>query len=642
MKTRYLSGSLMWVLLVGSAWSGEQITTAEKKESCLEVNGLWSVENQATLRDGWLLEIANANRCKRTGEMTSAMDAAMRALSIAKSTKDFSTDELDTSARLVARLLQEQNNFSQLSQFASQMVKEEGNKLSESDIKAWKIRAIHSASLAKNPDMVANLQQALFSDAKPYGKLWSLDLTHNQLHYDLASLNFPLISGNWVLAGFIPAAARGEAAEIIYVTGDTPEKSIELTFKVTYSEPDIMMSLDKTVKISPEQAHIDKWLNRLPVRRDLPLPPGKLPDFDFTQAKSANFMETKEVYQSGVKTLITHANWVVAKGDWVIEAQTHFNQQMQKESGDAVASLFSAITWPIAPNLYQTKMMSSQLFSVETKFNDYRDYSQVMKLADNALKDAVFPHELSELYAAMGMAQYHLNNRPEAKKLLHQAMVLDAFGGSSRNSLYSQAIQYMADIAWHEGRIAEGEKLNQRVLLSRPLSDKWAISSDSKDVVSQEYDIVLPVRLDDYYLEPAQKGRLNGSWFDYHNVNTRRKITLYILNAADFPAEKREKMFSYVFAEEGSARLDNATHSTITYADTSKAKEGTMWCFNAFPEFDETDEVVLSTAVSNDNLMVFYTRVHKDNQQEMKEVDTFMRKFIWKAPSELQKKGNNR
>lgn len=322
--------------------------------------------------------------------MSDAMDAAMRALSIAKSTKDFLADELDTSAKVVARLLQEQGHFSQLSQFAEQMAKEESNKLSKSDVKAWKVKAIFSARQAKEPDTVTRLQQALFSDAKPYGKLWVLDVAHNQLRYDLASLKFPLVSGGWMLAGFTPAGARGEAAEIIYVTGKTPEEQIALTFKVSYDEPDVMTLLDEKVKVSPEQAHIDRWQKRLPLRQELPTPKGELPNLSFAQAKSAKFMEAKDAHGLGTKTRLTDAKWVSARGDWIVEAQTSFNQQRHKEAARAITILFSTVKWPKAPKLYQSKMMSSHLFGVETELNDYRNYLQVMTLADLALKDAVF------------------------------------------------------------------------------------------------------------------------------------------------------------------------------------------------------------------------------------------------------------
>lgn len=132
--------------------------------------------------------------------MSDAMDAAMRALSIAKSTKDFLADELDTSAKVVARLLQEQGHFSQLSQFAEQMAKEESNKLSKSDVKAWKVKAIFSARQAKEPDTVTRLQQALFlmpSLTANFG-FWTLRITNFATIWRRLSFHWFPAAGCWL------------------------------------------------------------------------------------------------------------------------------------------------------------------------------------------------------------------------------------------------------------------------------------------------------------------------------------------------------------------------------------------------------------------------------------------------------------
>ena len=521
--------------------------------------------------------------------------------------------------------MEKQQKFSEASRLAEEFAnKPRGVVASEPD--KWLNIAISDAFNAGLVDDVYRLQMQMFLQSRAWPQMWTIDEHTHRLDYLLAKISFPLVQDGWVLASFKPVDERGKTAEVTYIRERSLDGAAMLRFSISYREPDYRNPSD-----APEggssfaQKNVDRWLS-YQTKYDEVTTADALPALSFPQAVSA---KTWKISSRGDKRPTdVHARWAAARGEWLLEARVDVYQDKMTAMAPKLKALFAALRWDDAPKLYGKTTMRQQM--AELSINRLRGvnapWQEIAEQATRTLNDAAFPYERVQLYGALGIAQYRMNDLQKAGQSLGSMMEMQKYSHNDDYSIYETALKYVADIAWREGRTERGRELDKAVVTSGFLGQYWAFTKDNTAVVSKTYDLTLPVRIGDFHLEADGDTK-----FYYNNLKTRQWISLGIEkrpSASTSTPQFGEQLQQYL--NRGFSTVEKGKATPTTLAKGSFDKAGTAWTFKV-ADNEDVDEIFLVAVQRGEQLMLLRSvaqKKHPENQQGSK---AFIEKFVWKS-----------
>lgn len=573
----------------------------------------------------WRADIDAAVEQGRKGELSNALTLAQRARQTADSMPAFNMYEYQHTIELILYLLEKQHKFSEASQLAEEFAnKPWGVVASEPD--KWLNIAISDASNAGRINDVYRLQMQMFLQSRAWPQIWTIDEQTHRLDYSLAKMSFPLVQDGWVLASFDPADERGDRAEITYIRDRGLDSAAMLSFSVSYREPDYR-DPDDPPQGGPSfaQKNLDHWLD-YQTKSDKEAINNSLPTLSFPQAVSAR--TSKVLPGNDEHPADVRARWAVARGEWMLEAQVNVYEDKVSAMTPKIEKLFAALTWDDAPKLYGKMTMKERLDKLSPSSLRMGDspWEEVIEQATQALNDAKFPYELVQLYGALGIAQYRMNDLQKASQSLNSMMEMQKYSHNGDYSVYDTALKYVADVAWSEGRTERGKELDKAVVTSGFFGRYWAFTQDNTAVVSKTYDLTLPVRIGDFHLEADGETQ-----FYYHNLKTGQLVSLEI--------EKRPKASTSTpqFGEQLQQYLnrrfltvETGKASPITLAEGSFAKAGTAWSFKVVNN-EYVDGLYLVAVQRGGQLMLLRSASQKKYPENQRGSKAFIEKFVWKS-----------
>lgn len=573
----------------------------------------------------WRSDVDAAVEQGKKGDLPNALALAQRARQTADSMPDFNMYEYQHTVELILYLLEKQQKFSEASQLAEELAnKPWGVVVSEPD--KWLNIAISDASNAGLMNDVYRLQMQMFLQSRAWPQMWTIDEQAHRLDYLSAKMSFPLVQDGWVLASFEPADERGDAAEVTYIRARGLDDAAMLRLSVSYREPDYR-DPDDAPEGGPSfaQKNLDRWLN-YQTKYDKASVTNMLPALSFPQAVSAKTWKVSPGDDSRPTDVL--ARWAVARGEWLLEAQTNVYENKMATVTPNIEKLFAALRWNDAPKLYGKTTMKQQLdaLSISRLRTGEAPWQEIAQQATQAMNDATFPYERVQLYGALGIAQYRMNDLQKARQSLDSMMEMQKYSHNSDYSIYETALKYAADIAWREGRAEQGRELDKKVVASGFFGRYWAFTQDNTAVVSKTYDLTLPVRIGGFHLEADGETRLY-----YNNLKTRQWVSLEIEkrpNASTSTPQFGEQLQRLL--NRGFSTVEKGRASPISLAKGSFANAGTAWTFKVTNN-ENVDGIFLVAVQRGEQLMLLHSASQKGNSQNQRSSKAFIEQFVWKA-----------
>jgi len=450
----------------------------------------------------------------REASWAAATDSARAALDAARLNRN--RYEIFDAAVLLLNLLQKQGLHAEARRVAEAQV-EDFERLGDDDGMAILLsRAIEAGVAAGETAEAARLQARLVELARPYPALWKTE-SGQRLRYAPAGLSLPLARDGWALLRFEPADARGKAARLDYARGLDTRGRVVVQLRIGYSEA--LRGLDGAGRLAQLERALTGPYGEQAAAPDVAAAMPDLPFQDLTQAKGAA--------RSGKKGEgVVEAEWVAARGDWRLDVQASYPEELEEEAGKQLQALLGAVSWDPEQRLFRERTMAAQYEAINAEWAMARDWAAAAKLAQAALPDAAFPLEIARLHTVMATAAYERGALDEARRQYDAGLAAWAYAGKAYHDevLYETALDRAADIAYRQVRAGEAIALNRRFIEWVGDRDQaWSLPEGRAELRNGRTGLVLPLRIGDFRLKPIGAKR-----FQYQDLQTGALLGLSV------------------------------------------------------------------------------------------------------------------
>lgn len=476
----------------------------------------------------FVAHMQEAHRLIAEQDWPGATDAARQAVLAARPGEN-SYEEFDAVALLVSLLHKQQRYADARREAEAQIAIFEKRHASDDAIGQLRVMALREGAAAGETAEVARLQQRIFAAANAYPGVWTHDTASRRLHYALADISLPLVTGRWALASFKPSDQRGDSAQLDYVQTLADGSALTARVWIRYRE-DLRGkdagALREMINERMREPESDQTL-----AADIK---SALPDLPFQNTVSAKRALRAE-YPGGAGV---EAEWIALRGDWNMNVRASFRQDKQQDALAQLRILFDAMSWTGDKRLFRDKTMMEQSQEIESYWSMARDWDQAAELAQAALPDAAFPLELARLHTVIGRAAYDDDDLPSAKRSLDLALAAWAHAGKAYQdeTLYQIALDLAADIAYRQGRTQDAVALNRLFIeWVDSHADGWTLDAAHPVLMNPKTGMRLPLRIGEFRLEPIDLNR-----FYYRNLKTGEQLGLSVNQNAEVPDDKLE------------------------------------------------------------------------------------------------------
>lgn len=273
------------------------------------------------------------------------------------------------------------------------------------------------------------------------------------------------------------------------------------------------------------------------------------------------------------------------------------------------------------------EMDYAQTYSISGKDLLKRKLKETQLQAIKALATQQSPYDRVQIYGALGIAQYWMNDLPQARQSLDKMLQIQHDCPNEDSNVYDTALKYIADIAWREGLNEQGKEFDIKVIESEGLGMYWRFAPDKTTIVSNQYNLIIPIRIGHFHLEFG-----SGTTIYYSNLLTGQTISLHTdeqETAAQSTSEIEAKLQNDVSRMFAFKNISKNNVSEITLASGSFAKTGTKWIFDIRDD-EITDKIYIITIPQDKYLFVLYNSPREEAPEDLQYFKEFIEHFVWK------------
>lgn len=529
-----------------------------------------AVESVAQSASPFLQYMQEAHRLMAEKDWPAADAAARKALQAAREHEN-SYEEFDAAATVIT-LLHWQQRYADARRAAEEQIAVfEKRDASQDAISQLRVMAIREGAAAGESADVARLQERVFAQGNAFPGQWAIDAAAGRLDYALAGMNLPLTVGRWALVSFQPADERMDSAQLDYVQTLDDGRAVTARVWIRYREDLSARDVDARREALAKQAGE-------PGGDEAPAPEAEsaLPDLPFKEAVAVKRASQVD-YPRGVGI---EAEWTALRGDWQVDVRASFVKDKQADAVMQLRELFNAMTWNRDVRLFRDKTMMDQGREIESYWSMARDWPKAAELAQAALPDAAFPLEIARLNTVIGRAAYGRDDLAAARRDLDAALAAWAHAGKAYHdeTLYQTALDVAADVAYRQGRAQDAVALSRRFIdWVGTQGAAWTVADDAAVLRNTESGMALPLRLNDFRLEPIDEKR-----FYYRNLKTGEQLGLAVEQNAELPDETLEASMRSFIEDKLGLRIQGLATADFTprsQEGRSSSLRGRQWIF---------------------------------------------------------------